>query len=317
MEAFIRGCAWEGTSDVPYPRADPADAARLPGDTWAAAQLPVGVRLEFIGDAPAVEIEYRTMTDDLGHRGEGGGRRFELWRDGLCVSAVPAVLGAGVARLATGVGTGRCVVYLPEGMRPTLFSLSATGGAIEAAPPQRRWLVYGDSIAAGWVASGPSSAWPAVAGRALDVDVVNCGYAGSARGEVASAEQLAAIPADVISISHGTNCWKLTPHSAAMVAAGLDAFLTVLRQGHPSTPIVVVSPVVRPDAEATPNRLGATLADLRAALEEVASARGDVTVLPGRALLDADLLADGIHPGDEGHRILAAAVGDAVEDALA
>jgi hypothetical protein len=78
-----------------------------------------------------------------------------------------------------------------------------------------------------------------------------------------------------------------------------------------------VSPVVRPDAEATPNRLGATLADLRAAIEDVASARGDVTLVPGRPLIDAALLPDGIHPGDEGHRVLAAAIGSAVQGVLA
>jgi lysophospholipase L1-like esterase len=312
VEAFIRGCAWEGTTDVPYPRADPSDALRLPGDTWATAQLPVGVRVEFVGDAAEVEIEYRTAT--AGYT-EGADHAFELWRSGVRVSTAPAVLGAGVARLATGDGDDRCIVYLPDAMQPTVLSVTPVGGSIEPAPLQRRWLVYGDSIAEGWVASRPSGAWPAVAGRAGGLDVVNCGYAGAARGEIASAEQLARVTADVISVSHGTNCWTRTPHSAAMVRAGMAAFLTVLRQGHPATPIVVVSPVLRPDAEATANRLGATLADLRAAIEEVAAARGDVTLVPGLPLLDASLLADGIHPGDEGHRVLAAAIGAVVRDA--
>jgi lysophospholipase L1-like esterase len=232
------------------------------------------------------------------------------------VSAARAVLGAGVARLSTGDGTGRCIVYLPERMRPSVLSLTAITGAIEPAPAQPRWLVYGDSIAEGWVATAPSGAWPAVAGRTLGFDTVNCGYGGAARGEVASAEQLAAVPADVVSVSHGTNCWTRIPHSAAMVAAGIQAFLTVLRQGHPTTPIVVVSPVLRPDAESAANRLGATLADLRRAIEGVASAHGDVTLVPGLPLLDATLLADGIHPGDEGHRVLAAAIGAAVQRCL-
>ena len=316
VDAFIRGCAWAGVADVPYPRADPADASRLPADTWATAQLPVGVRVEFVGDASAVEIEYRTATTDMGYRGDGAGRVFELWRDDRLVSGAPAVLGAGVVRLETGDGDGRCVVYLPEGMRPTLLSLTPADGTVSPAPDQPRWLVYGDSVAEGWVASGPSGAWPAVAGRSHGLDVVNCGYAGSARGEIASAEQLARVAADVIAVCHGTNCWSRTPHSVAMMAAGTDAFLTVLRQGHPTTPIVVLSPVLRPDAEATPNRLGATLADLRDAVEQVAEARGDVTLVRGLPLLDASMLPDGIHPGDEGHRLLAAAVGPVVQRAL-
>ena len=61
------------TEDVPYPRADPGDASRLPMDTWAAATVPATVRLEFVGDAEAVEVAYRTTTDDLGYRGRGAG----------------------------------------------------------------------------------------------------------------------------------------------------------------------------------------------------------------------------------------------------
>jgi lysophospholipase L1-like esterase len=80
--------------------------------------------------------------------------------------------------------------------------------------------------------------------------------------------------------------------------------------------------VVRPDAEDTPNRLGTTLADLRAVIEEVVDERiaaGDehLELIPGAPLLTADHLPDGIHPGDEGHAVLAAAVGPALAAAAA
>jgi lysophospholipase L1-like esterase len=194
-------------------------------------------------------------------------------------------------------------------------------GEIEPAPPQPRWVAYGDSIAEGWVASRPSGAWPAIAARDLRLDVCNMGYAGSARGELVSAEHVASLDADVVSITHGTNCWTRIPFSVDMMRANTAAFLDVVRQGHPETPVVVASPVVRPDAESTPNRLGATLADLRAVMEEVAHARIDagdkrLTVVPGAGIIGAELLADGIHPGDEGHRVLADVIGGAVRDAL-
>ena len=314
---FIRGCAFDGTTSVPYPRADPADT-RIPRDTWQTARLPVGVRLELMGEAEAVDIAYVTQTEDLGYRGDGAGRTFSLWRAGTLVDEEKAELGEGRVRLALGGWPGdvRAVVYLPEGMKPVIRSLSGVGGRIEPAPAdQRRWIAYGDSVAEGWVASGPALAWPAVAGRQYGLDVVNMGYAGAARGEVASAEQIAALDADVISITHGTNCWTRTPHTAAMMGAAVGAFIDVVRQGHPETPIVVVSPVLRPDAEQTPNRLGATLADLRAAMEEAASPR-DVVLIPGGDLIGADNLADGIHPDDEGHRILANVIGGEVARAL-
>jgi lysophospholipase L1-like esterase len=314
---FIRGCAFAGTERVPYPRADPADT-RIPRDTWQTAQLPVGVRLELVGEAEAVDIAYTTETEDLGYRGDGAGRRFSLWRAGTLVDEEKAELGAGRVRLALGgwPGDERAIVYLPEGMKPSLRSLSGVGGRIEPAPAgQPRWIAYGDSVAEGWVASGPALAWPAVAGRTHGLDVVNMGYAGAARGELASAEQIAALDADVISISYGTNCWTRTPHSVEMMRAAVAAFIDVVRQGLPQTPIVVVSPVVRPDAEASPNRLGATLVDLRAAMEEAAAER-DVVLVPGRDLIAPDHLADGIHPGDEGHRVLAQVIGAEVAKAV-
>jgi lysophospholipase L1-like esterase len=105
------------------------------------------------------------------------------------------------------------------------------------------------------------------------------------------------------------------------MAANTDAFLDVVRSGHPETPIVVATPVVRPDAEQTQNSLGATLAALRDAMHEVVSARidagdGRLHLVDGAPLLTAEHLEDGIHPGDEGHRILADAFGAAVVDAL-
>ncbi len=208
-------------------------------------------------------------------------------------------------------------VYLPEGMRPTLLDARAVDGVLRAGPSRPRWLAYGDSITEGWIASGPAGAWPAIAGRELELEVVNLGYAGAARGEIVTAEQLAALDADVISLAYGTNCWTRIPHSAAQFRAGLEAFLTIVRQGHPTTPIVVASPVLRPDAETTPNRLGATLADFRAVTELVVGELqrgGDpaLTLVCGGPLLTADLLPDGIHPGDAGHRILAEHIGGAV-----
>jgi lysophospholipase L1-like esterase len=138
-------------------------------------------------------------------------------------------------------------------------------------------------------------------------------YAGAARGEIVSAEHLAAQPASIISLSHGTNCWNRTPHSAGMFTEGLRAFLYLLRQAHPDTPIVAMSPLIRPDAEDTKNVLQTTLSDLREAFEALIRERigaGDdaLTLLPGRELISADQLTDEVHPGDAGHLVVAEAV---------
>ncbi len=185
-EPFLRGTAWPGTDDLPYPRADPADLDRLPGDTAGAARLPVGVRLEFVGAAETLEVDYQTHTDDLGYRGDGAGTAFTLLSGtgtGAESLSIPANLGPGTAHFALDQldrsdREGPLVLYLPEGMRPRLFALRIGGGTLEPAPRGRRWLAYGDSIAEGWIATGPSAAWPAVAARRTGLDVVNLGYAG-------------------------------------------------------------------------------------------------------------------------------------------
>jgi len=316
---FLRGNAFTGSEKVPYPRAKLDDAQRLPLDTWMQASIPAGVRLEIAGDASAIEIAYRTATDKMGYRGEGAGKTFALWRFLKPISEEDAVLGYGTARLEMGEASDhRAIVYLPEGMKPTILGIDAIGGSIEPAGARKRWVCYGDSIAEGWNASSPAMAWPAIAAREYGLDVVNMGYAGAARGEIVTAEEIADLEADVISINHGTNCWTRIPHSVEQFKANLHAFIDVLRQGHSRTPIVAASPIIRPDAESTENRLGATLVDLRAAFEHVVLERAQTDTMlhlvEGLPLVTAGQLADGIHPNDMGHSNIAAVVGPLVAE---
>jgi lysophospholipase L1-like esterase len=324
IEAYVRGVAWPAGAGVTYPRANPADLGRLPADTWGSASLPAGVRLEVCGDATHVDIDYHAATNDLGYRGSGAGSTFIVYRHGRLIDEQPAVAGRARVRLALGTegpDDHRCIIYLPEGMKPSITAIAGVDGTIEPAPLQPRWLAYGDSIVEGWIASGPAGAWPAIAGRTHGLDVFNLGYAGAARGEVVSAENVASVRADVISISHGTNCWTRIAHSVDQMTANTIAFLSIVRAGHPGIPIVVASPVVRPDAEDTQNMLRATLADLRAAMEQATQTaidEGDslISLVPGRNVLAANLLADGVHPGEDGHAVLADVFGNAVAAAL-
>jgi lysophospholipase L1-like esterase len=112
-------------------------------------------------------------------------------------------------------------------------------------------------------------------------------------------------------VAYGTNCWSTIPHTEDMVRATTAAFLRIIRAAHQDVPILVVSPLIRPDAEDRPNALGTTLADIRNAIEHTVSATSDrlTSLLPGVDLLPASMLTDGIHPGDDGHRVLATVLG--------
>ncbi len=322
-EPFVRGAPYPAAGDVPYPRANPTDTARLPSDVWHAAVVPAGVRLELVGDAEAIDIAYCTTSGNLGYRGDGAGITFSVWRAGRKVCEEEAVLGDGLIRLSLGSAAPDkpATIYLPEGMQPVIQSLTAVKGGISPAPDLPRWIAYGDSITQGWIASGPAQGWAAIAARKAGLDLANLGYAAAGRGEIVSAEHIAALPADIISIAYGASCWTRVPHSVGMVADGFTAFLDVVRDGHPDVPIVVVSPVLRPDAEDEPNRLGATLADIRHAIESVTRERivdGDHTLalVAGESIINADHLGDGIHPDDEGHKRIAATVSKALTLAM-
>jgi lysophospholipase L1-like esterase len=322
-EPFIRGAAYPGVGDVPYPRANPTDTARLPTDVWNAASVPVGVRLEVVGDAQAIDIAYRTSCGNLGYRGDGAGITFSVWRSGRKACEEEAVLGDGLIRLALGATAPDkpAIIYLPEGMQPVIQSLTAVKGEIAPAPSLPRWLAYGDWTTQGWIASGPSQGWAAIAARKSGLNLVNMGYAGAGRGEIVSAEHIAALTAEIVTIAYGESCWTRIPHSVGMVREGFEAFVDVVRQGHPNTPVVIISPVLRPDAEDVPNKLGATLADIRHAIESVTRDRivgGDyaLSLVAGESIIEAGHLADGIHPGDEGHKRIAATVGKALNAAL-
>jgi hypothetical protein len=322
-EPFLRGAPYPAAGDVPYPRANPTDTARLPSDTWHAAIVPAGVRLELVGDAEAIDIAYRTTSGNLGYRGDGAGITFSVWRAGRKVGEEEAVLGDGLIRVPLGSSSAEkpAIIYLPEGMQPLIQSLTAVKGEIRPAPDLPRWIAYGDSVTQGWMASGPAQGWAAIAARKAGLDLANLGYAAAGRGEIVSAEHIADLPADIISLAYGASCWSRIPHSVGMVAEGFAAFLDVVRDGHPTTPIVVVSPLLRPDAEDEPNRLGATLADIRHTIESITRDRivsGDQTLalVAGESIIAAEHLGDGIHPDDEGHKRIAATVGKALGLAL-
>ena len=312
-EPFLRGCLLPAVADVPYPRADPATAEQLPADVWATARLPVGVRLEFVGSARTVRVWYRTTTANLGYRGEAAGCSFVAYREGRKIAEQEAELGEGMVELElSGPPNQPVIVYFPEGMAPVITGVAGVDAPVEPAPRQPRWLAFGDAITQGWLASGPALAWPAVAGRKLGLEVCNLGYGGSARGDMTSALLLANTPAEIISIAFGMNAWSRVPHTPALLAEEVRAFVALIRRRPPTTVIVVVSPSLRPDAEGSANALGATLADLRSAMEsavrELIDAGDDrLFLVEGASVFGADDLADGVYPSDEGHKRLAAA----------
>ncbi|WP_342000312.1 GDSL-type esterase/lipase family protein [Microbacterium sp. LWH7-1.2] len=298
------------------PRLDTEDR-RLPADTADTATIPAGMHLAFRSCDRRFVVHF-----DVGepHPFSPPTRpdTFTLWLGDRVVASAVATAGSPAVLELEGEASvsdsaQEFVLHLPEALRPSIHAIESER-AVEPVDDHPLVFAYGDSIVQGWSTSDPGLAWTARVGRMLGAEVCNLGFAGAARGEVAVAEQLAASPRPpaAVVLAFGTNAWTFPPTTRVAIAEALRIFLTTIRDAWPSTRIVFVSPIVRPDADDTPNRLGATLNDLREALESAAAEYADVALVRGLQIMTVDELVDGIHPGDEGHELLAQAIANAI-----
>lgn len=324
IRGILPSLTWASGSRLPV-----SALAKLTSDTVRAARVPAGVHLAFTGDASAVDVDVEigepttvpapTVPLAFVAAVRGGGEAIVV--DLPTGDAVPAAATLRIP-LPSRADDATVRIYLPEAREVAVRAVRAVDGTISPVPRRPLLVVYGDSISQGWSVSLPGSAWPSLAAEALEVDVVNLGFAGSARGELLAADVVGASGADVVALAWGTNAWSSLPTDAREIAQRMRLFLTTVRQGLPEAPLVVVSPILRPDAEHARNRYGTTHIELRDALEsavrEFAEQTGDtrITLVPGRELITADLLADGLHPDDAGHARLAERVRPHLEAAF-
>jgi lysophospholipase L1-like esterase len=311
---FFRGIAFPAEDGVAYPRV--AADQRLPMDVADWAKVPIGVRLEMAGSARAVALKFRLGNSDLGLWGEGSGVTFEARRGKSLVDSVRVDPGATEVAVSLRHGGSAeaddpVTLYLPAGYKPVIETIEAIDGSIEVTPVKPRWVAYGDSITAGFGSSAPSRAWPALVATELGLDVINLGFPSCGRGDLIVAEQIARLAPERLSVAFGTNCWSMLPFDAALLREQARLFI-MIASGGGATPVAVLSPILRPAAETTPNASGATQQQLRAAIEQAVTdccGRGiSAQLVEGEHIVGAERLPDGIHPDDEGHHLIAAAM---------
>ncbi|GGT71796.1 lipase [Streptomyces atratus] len=312
--------------------------------------MPAGVRLVFRTDARALELEILTSTGQLAadpHPRPTG--MLELLVDGALAGRRQAPVG-NVLRMA-GPGASQRLIPgkpgtvrfagLPAGMKnvelwlpqqtPTeLVALRADGDVL--APLQdgrRRWVHHGSSISHCIEADGPTGTWPVVAAALGGVEVINLSQAGNALLDPYVARTIRDTPADLISLKVGINIVSLSAFRLRTFGPAVHGFLDTIRDGHPDTPLLLISPVSCPALEQVPGptRTGpdgritalgdpADVADgalsltvVRTELARIAAARQasdpHLHCLDGRALLgpdETDDLTDGLHPTAAAYR---------------
>ena len=144
-------------------------------------------------------------------------------------------------------------IWLPHDETTELIRLR-TDAPVEPAPPNGRrvWLHHGSSISHGSNAATPTGTWPAIAAARAGVELHNLGFGGSALLDPFVARVLRDTPADVISVKLGINLVNTDLMRSRALGPAVHGLLDTIREGHPHTPLLVVSPILCPIHEHTP-----------------------------------------------------------------
>jgi hypothetical protein len=201
------------------------------------------------------------------------------------------------------------------------------------------WLHHGSSISHGSDAASPTGIWPVLAAQARGWELLNLGFGGSALLDPMVARVMRDTPAARISVKMGINLVNLDVMRMRALGPALHGFIDTIREGHPHTPLLIVSPILCPIHEDTPGPtlpdVGAlrqgqlrfratgnpaervagklTLNTIRTELQRIVAQRAvddaQLFYLDGRALFgaaDAEAmpLPDNLHPDAAAHRVI-------------
>ncbi|MGW7025582.1 SGNH/GDSL hydrolase family protein [Streptomyces xanthophaeus] len=253
------------------------------GQLAMAESQPSGVRVVLRTRATVIELDaLRTKRAYLGAPPRPDGV-YDLLVDGQLAgqasvsggNVVTDDMATGSAELRSGpVGTVRFTglpdrdkdveVWLPYNETTELVALR-TDAPVAPVPDRGRprWVHHGSSISHGSDAASPSTTWPAVAGALGGAELTNLGLGGSALLDPFTARALRDTPADLISIKIGINLVNTDLMRLRAFGPAVHGFLDTVREGHPTTPLLVISPVLCPIHEDTPGPSAPDLEELK------------------------------------------------------
>lgn len=253
---------------------------------WADPQLamveaqPSGVRLAFRTEATAIELDTlptKRVYPGFPARPDG---IYDLVVDGQLLRQASAAGGnlmridlmSGHSTLEPGEpatlrfdglpgGPKLIEIWLPHNETAELLALRSDAPITSVHDVRRVWLHHGSSISHGSDAPNPTGIWPVIAARQAGLDLINLGFGGSALLDPFTARTIRDTPADLISLKLGINLVNTDLMRLRAFGPAVHGFLDTVREGHPATPLLLVSPILCPIHEETP---GPTTPDLAA-----------------------------------------------------
>ncbi|MFI6169239.1 GDSL-type esterase/lipase family protein [Nocardia sp. NPDC051052] len=264
----------ERTANGILPHRLPAWARKqFPDDYLAMVEAqPAGVRVVFRTSATAIELDvlptrtfyqgapppaegvYELLVDGrhAGRASVPGGTRLVF--DMATQSTVTEQGSAGTVRFTDLPAEPKDVeIWLPHTEITELVALR-TDAPVEVTPDRGRktWLHHGSSISHGANADVPTATWPALAAARGGVELINLSLRGNSLLDPFVARVIRDTPADLISLELGINIVNGDIMRLRAFGPAVHGFLDTIREGHPSTPLLVVSPILCPIHEDTP-----------------------------------------------------------------
>lgn len=144
-------------------------------------------------------------------------------------------------------------LWLPYSDEVELLGLWADRPVRAPEPGTRlRWLHHGSSISHGYSSSRTTTTWPVVAANLLGLDLTSLGFSGNALLDQLTARTIRDTPADLISVKLGINVVNGDHMRRRAFHSAVHGLLDTIRDGHPETPLLVISPVCCPPVESLP-----------------------------------------------------------------
>lgn len=211
-----------------------------------------------------------------------------------------------------GEGEKQVTVYFPWTVTPTIKKVSIVEGAsFEPQKPDKKMLVYGDSITIGELAARPSARYSSLLADYLGAEEINKAVGGEQFFPQLAACEEEYIP-DIITVAYGTNDWRWG--SRNNFETGSVQFIEKLIALYPDTPIYVITPIWREDMENPDGFCDFTkLYDMYCDLLDEYK---NVTIIHGFNLVphDGSYYADGrLHPNDVGFKVFFESLRDSVD----
>ncbi|MDQ0988670.1 GDSL-type esterase/lipase family protein [Streptomyces sp. V2I9] len=273
--AILRGALdLERTERGVLPHRLPAAARRqIPDGQLAMAESqPSGVRLAFRTRATAVELDVvatKRVYAGAPPRPDGV---YELLVDGRLAGRAGAPDGDTLTiDMAAGTALSRpgptetlrftglpgdekdVEIWLPHDETTCLVALRTDAPVMDPRPSDRPvWLHHGSSISHGSNATTPTGTWPALAAAHGGAELINLGFGGGALLDPFTARAMRDTPADLLSVKIGINVVNADLMRLRAFGPAVHGFLDTLREGHPTAPLLVVSPILCPIHENTP-----------------------------------------------------------------